>query len=122
MRKGFTLIEVLVVAVIVAILAAVAIPAYMSYVEDSKGQVMESMGATVATAIGNCIASSRQPSSAFVDKSLTDINAALGTAYAIKGINTTDLTITTTDDAQVQVVPGTGTKFKGGKTVLVVYN
>ncbi|MBN2037000.1 MAG: prepilin-type N-terminal cleavage/methylation domain-containing protein [Chitinispirillaceae bacterium] len=34
--KGFTLVEVIVVAVIVAVLAAVAIPLYIGYIRDSN--------------------------------------------------------------------------------------
>lgn len=51
MRKGFTLIEVLVVAVIVAILAAVAIPAYNGYIKSSKERVATNTAGTVASAL-----------------------------------------------------------------------
>jgi prepilin-type N-terminal cleavage/methylation domain-containing protein len=51
MRKGFTLIEVLVVAVIVAILAAVAIPAYSGYIQSSKTRVAQNVAGTIASAL-----------------------------------------------------------------------
>ena len=51
MRKGFTLIEVLVVAVIVAILAAVAIPAYSGYIQSSKERVAANVAGTIASAL-----------------------------------------------------------------------
>lgn len=51
MRKGFTLIEVLVVAVIVAILAAVAIPAYNGYIQSSKEKVARNTAGTVAATL-----------------------------------------------------------------------
>ena len=47
MRKGFTLIEVLVVAVIVAILAAVAIPAYNAYIASTKVDVAKNLAAVI---------------------------------------------------------------------------
>ena len=52
MKKGFTLIEVMVVAVIVAILAAVAIPAYNGYIERSSNNVAMNVAGTVASACG----------------------------------------------------------------------
>ena len=51
-KKGFTLVEVIVVAVIVAVLAAVAIPLYMGYVRDSRIDVGNNVGGSLASAGG----------------------------------------------------------------------
>ena len=51
-KKGFTLVEVIVVAVIVAVLAAVAIPLYMGYIRDSRIDVGNNVGGTLASASG----------------------------------------------------------------------
>ena len=56
--KGFTLIEVIVVAVIVAILAAVAIPTYNGYIENSSNSVAVNVAGTVAASIGIAITES----------------------------------------------------------------
>ena len=50
--KGFSLIEILVVAVIVAVLAAVAIPSYNQYIRYSKEKVALNYAATVAQSAG----------------------------------------------------------------------
>jgi prepilin-type N-terminal cleavage/methylation domain-containing protein len=54
-EKGFTLVEVIVVAVIVAVLAAVAIPLYMGYIKDSKINVANNVAGTIASAAGATI-------------------------------------------------------------------
>jgi prepilin-type N-terminal cleavage/methylation domain-containing protein len=51
-EKGFTLVEVIVVAVIVAVLAAVAIPLYMGYIRDSRINVCNNVAGSVASACG----------------------------------------------------------------------
>jgi type IV pilus assembly protein PilA len=51
-QKGFTLVEVIVVAVIVAVLAAVAIPLYMGYIHDSRINVANNVAGTLASALG----------------------------------------------------------------------
>jgi type IV pilus assembly protein PilA len=52
--KGFTLVEVIVVAVIVAVLAAVAIPLYLNYVNSSRSNAAANTGGAVATFCGSC--------------------------------------------------------------------
>ena len=51
-QKGFTLVEVIVVAVIVAILAAVAIRLYNGYINDSRTNVCNNIAGSVASACG----------------------------------------------------------------------
>lgn len=53
-KKGFTLVEVIVVAVIVAVLAAVAIPLYRGYLLSSRTNVCTNVAGSMATF---CIAS-----------------------------------------------------------------
>lgn len=54
-QQGFTLVEVIVVAIIVAALAAVAVPMYTSYVESSRGNAAANAAGSVASYMGACI-------------------------------------------------------------------
>lgn len=56
-KRGFTLAEVIVVAVIVAILAAVAIPIYQQYVINSGNNAAENAAGSFASFGGACRAS-----------------------------------------------------------------
>ena len=52
--EGFTLVEVIVVAVIVAVLAAVAVPLYLNYVTSSRNQVALNCAGSIATFCAAC--------------------------------------------------------------------
>jgi prepilin-type N-terminal cleavage/methylation domain-containing protein len=53
-KKGFTLIEVIVVVAIIAIMAAVAIPTYSGYVANTKTEIqkLKDRNATLETELG----------------------------------------------------------------------
>lgn len=60
-QKGFTLVEVIVVAVIVAVLAAVAVPLYLGYVRDSRTNVCQNNAGTIAGALAAANAKGMTP-------------------------------------------------------------
>jgi prepilin-type N-terminal cleavage/methylation domain-containing protein len=90
-NKGFTLVEVIVVAVIVLVLAAVAIPLYNGYVRDSRQAAAENIAGSIAALAG----------------AVTQTGAT-GLAQAGSGVNLTIAAVGGQfgDDAQVLVPRG----------------
>lgn len=53
-QKGFTLVEVIVVAIIVAAMAAVAVPLYLGYVDSSRVNAASNAAGSLASFCGAC--------------------------------------------------------------------
>ena len=53
MKKGFTLVEIMIVVAIIAILAAIAIPNFIKYRTESQTNACESTRASIVTAAEN---------------------------------------------------------------------
>lgn len=97
MKKGFTLIEVMVVAVIVAILAAVAIPAYNDYIADSADNVAKN----AAGALAASAAAYYQKYNAVPTVSVLNFTAPESVTMSIQGSNAVGTHSRTGTDQQV---------------------
>jgi prepilin-type N-terminal cleavage/methylation domain-containing protein len=61
LQRGFTLVEVIVVAVIVAVLAGVSIPLYNGYVDNSRANAAANAAGSAASFLGACYQSQGTP-------------------------------------------------------------
>ena len=85
-KKGFTLVEVLVVAILVGILSATAIPSMVGYIYRAADQVCEHTAAVVLTSVVTFV-QDKDPGLVYlttgVHRDLDQLNAVLG-KYQIK--------------------------------------
>ena len=111
MKKGFTLIEVMVVAVIVAILAAVAIPAYNGYVERAGNNVAMNVAGTIASGVQTWISEGN---------TVSTLAATAGpSSYTVGG----NITVKFPQDITVTVTAASVTAIhsKGGSAQSVIF-
>lgn len=55
MKKGFTLIELMITIAIVGILAAIAVPSYLSYISKSRFAEIVNAATSLRAAVGTCL-------------------------------------------------------------------
>lgn len=94
LQKGFTLIELMIVVAIIAILAAIALPAYQDYV--ARSQVSE--GASLASGAKTAVAEEFANTGTFVG--ITNTTAGLDTPGSINGKYVSSVTV---DDGVISV-------------------
>jgi prepilin-type N-terminal cleavage/methylation domain-containing protein len=97
-KKGFTLVETLVVCVIVAILAAVSIPVYIGYVNNQKQVTVNNLAETAA-ASANSILRKTGAAPTLVSQLNLYYNA---TKYTVT-INTAPNSVTVTDASKTTI-------------------
>ncbi|MDE0769618.1 MAG: prepilin-type N-terminal cleavage/methylation domain-containing protein, partial [Opitutaceae bacterium] len=72
-KKGFTLVEIMIVVVIIGLLAAMAIPAFQKVRESSRGSAMDNDARQLASAAQQYM----------LENNLTTVTATLATATGL---------------------------------------
>lgn len=109
-RKGFTLIELMIVVAIIAILAAIALPAYQDYV--ARSQVAE--GFSLATSARLAIAEQYSQTGEFP---ATNAEGGLAPPQSINGRHVRSVTVGPGDGSIAVTFSGTASAKISGQTL-----
>jgi prepilin-type N-terminal cleavage/methylation domain-containing protein len=118
-RRGFTLVELMVVILIVGILAAVAVPILRGRIEQAKWSEAAATAGAIRTAIRAYFAENSTAATGMAGSTVDSVQATLGfTAGDLTGryFQASDFTITTVDsngNATITVAAPTGLSGSG---------
>ena len=111
-KKGFTLIELIVVIAILGILALFLVPQFMGYSQDAKEQVAKANTRTVWTAANAALTQSEYSNSTVTkDSVLAVAREKLGSSFTSASV---DLTLGT-DNKKIDTVTYEGCTYNGTK-------
>ena len=118
-QTGFTLIELMIVVAIVAILAAVALPAYRTYTQRAKFSEVIAATGPAKTAIEVGVQGTTDAVSAVVDTCVTRGNSAVSNGYDTASVQS--VSVAKSGDADYTITAkGATAKFPNQETYVLL--